>query len=348
MNPTVLPEPATISTELTSRMRDSRARATRWLLDHVDDDGTPVGAADRNGWARVPWALAMVGEREAGAAVLSWAERNALDDEFDFREGPARPEFVPVYPLAHLAYGAWLLERYDTALGIMGRLRKYQNPETGGATPGPPSPGAKQDVICTAQLGVTALVMGQHDVAEGVFEWLSRLFEAQPELPERLYLAWDDGLVTDIAPDAAFMSVVDFTKEKQAYFNPGMAAVFLAGYAMQNADDRALELGRRFLQLNIDGTPRQFDDLDSVQICKFGWGAAAMLQVERTNTYLDDVVRMAEWFIERQAEDGTWAPSTFMAPEPDDVDKLVKTAEHLMELTVISTALASRKSASLN
>lgn len=346
MTRTVQPEIETVPTELGSRLRDSRARATRWLLDHLDDDGTPVGAADRNGWARVPWALALVGEREAGAAVLSWAERNALDGESDFREGPARPTSVQAYWLAHVALGAWLLDRYDTALAIMGRLRNYQDPETGGVTPGSPRPGAGQDLICTAQLGVTAIVMGQRDVAEGVFRWLSRLLEAQPELPERLYLVWDDGLVTDTAPDTAFMTVVDFTKEKQAYFNPGMAAVFLAGYAMQNADESALELGRRFLQLNIEGTPRQFDDLESVQICKFGWGAAAMLEAERTDAYLGHVVRMAEWFIERQAEDGSWVPSTFFSPKPDDVDKLWKTAEHLMELTAISTALAGRRTPS--
>ena len=343
MTPTVEREGQIAPTDLGSRMRDSRERATRWLLSRIGDDGTPIGAADRNGWAHVPWALAMVGEREAGAAVLSWAERNALDEGYDFRDGPTRPTSVPVYWLAHVAYGAWLLERYDTAVAIMERLRMYQNRETGGATSGLPGLGGTQDLLCTAQLGVTALVMGQGDVAADVCGWLGRLFDAQPELPRRLYVVWDDGLVTNTTPGTAFARVVDFTKERQAYFNPGMAAVFLAGYAMQGGGESALTLGRKFLELNIRGTARQFDDVESVQICKFGWGAAAMLEAERTDAYLDHVIEMAEWFIGRQAEDGCWVPSTFMSPEPDDVDKLWKTAEHLMELTVISTAIASRR-----
>jgi len=49
-----------------------------------------------------------------------------------------------------------------------------------------------------------------------------------------------------------------------------MTAVFLTGYATRRGDQASLALGHRLLSLNIGGTAAQFDDLDSVQACKFG------------------------------------------------------------------------------
>ncbi|MFI6309620.1 hypothetical protein ACIBEK_05625 [Nocardia fusca] len=73
----------------------------------------------------------------------------------------------------------------------------------------------------------------------------------------------------------------------------------------------------------------QFDDPDSVQICKLGWGAAVMHTAAPDSGHLPWVRRMGEWFVRRQRPDGAWAPSPFLVPEPGVLDLFWKTAEHL-------------------
>lgn len=147
--------------------------------------------------------------------------------------------------------------------------------------------------------------------------------------------------MTEPDPKVKWLALTDFTKPQQSYYNPGMAAVFLAQYAANRSDEKALELGRAFLDLNIRGISAQFDDISSVQICKFGWGSAAMLIADPEGDHLRHVARMGRWFIDRQARDGSWSPSSFLVQMPSDIDKMLKTAEHAMEVDVIMSALGS-------
>jgi hypothetical protein len=134
---------------------------------------------------------------------------------------------------------------------------------------------------------------------------------------------------------------VDFRKSKQYYFQPGAAAAFLANYGSRVVDSGALKLATDLLELNVRGTAAQFDDLESVHICKFGWGAAEMLTADPTGGWAPQVERMADWFEERQNDDGSWDPSAFTLTGPaTDVDRMWKTAEHLMEVMMMETALA--------
>lgn len=76
-----------------------------------------------------------------------------------------------------------------------------------------------------------------------------------------------------------------------------------------------------------------------MQICKFGWGAAAMHSADPSARLLPWTVRMGEWFVRRQRPDGAWAPSSFITPEPGVLDLFWKTSEHLMELSYIENTL---------
>ena len=333
--------------DLIVRVRRARDRGAQWVVDHVAADGEPVGANKRNGWGRVPWALAVCGRADVGSAVLGWAERNALADDGFFRDGStgggAR---LGSYPLAHFALGAWLLDRYDLALRCMGALRKIQDPATGGIAIDFPGGSKDQrfDLLCTAQVGLSAVVTGQHDVAENVYRWIRDLVALQPEPNAKLYNMRDGAaLLTDPPPPYAWAAITDFSKPRQTYYMPGMSAVFLAGYGLQHNDGEALRLGHRLLQLNINGTPAQFDDPQQVQICKFGWGAAALQCADPSVDYAPWLMRMGEWFIARQSPDGAWTPSSFATPEPDDIDRLIKTAEHAMEVNALLSALATMR-----
>jgi hypothetical protein len=331
--------------DLLPRIREAQSKSIRWITTHIADDGTPEGADIANSWWRAPWALVIAGEPEIAAAVIGWAERNALTEAGDLRDGPFGGGGVgtPTYQLSPIAIASWLLARYDTATAVMDRLQHWTDSATGGAyefsdfTSNP-----LQDSLKTAQLGISALVTGRVATSDRVFRWLQSNYDSQPSLPDSLYTGMSRGtLVTDFPEPEAFVRVVKFQEPRQTYFVPGIAGAFLAGYYQQTGKQDALTLGQKFLDLTKNGTDEQFDDTSSVQICKFGWGVAAMHVAAPQSGQLRWVVRMAEWFIRRQRPDGAWAPSEFMTPKPGVLDLFWKTAEHLMELSYIEQALAA-------
>jgi hypothetical protein len=338
-NPTVDIQP------MLERVRTARERAVRWLIERVDDDGRPEGAQTANSWWRAPWGLCLSGADDVAAAMLGWIEREALTDDGDLRPGAfggGQPQ-SPVYLLSPIAIAAWLLGRYSTATVVMDQLERWTDPVSGGAWEYRDHVSDPlQDSLKTGQLGIGALVTGRRVMADGVRRWFENLWTAQPEIPARLYTGVRNGqLVTKFEPGQSFHRVVDYRQPKQTYFHSGIAGAFLAGYAGQASDPSAIDLGLQYLSLNEKGTTAQFDDETSVQICKFGWGVAAMHSAAPDAGKLEWVLRMADWFVTRQRVDGTWAPSSFAVPEPGLLDYYWKTAEHLMELAYIEHALAA-------
>jgi hypothetical protein len=330
-----------------AQLREVRRKGIAWLLDHIGDDGEPAAWQSRNGYYRLPWTLAVAGEREAAARVLSWIERNALSPEGDLLPGLPRHPFVAAaatYPLTIIAHGAWVLERYDTSLAVMRVLRdSFQDPVTGGAYMERPEARAtsQQLLYPTAQLGLTAMATGQADMAHAVYGWFDRLLAAQRELPDRLFTMWGpDGLVTSYTDEDAFLTVTDFRIPLQAFYNPGISASFLSRYYMFAGEPRARELATMMLGLVARGTPEQFNYAQSMQICKFGWGSALAAEIDPDGGHIDNVIRMARWYYESQATDGSWYPSPFLVPEPSVADAMQKTAEHTLWVITMLSALA--------
>jgi hypothetical protein len=340
------------STELDAaivRVRAARDRGVRWLLDHTAPDGCPVGAVERNGWGRLPWALAVSGESEAAARVIAWAERGQLAADGNFAPGVAfGMGRFGTYPLAHFAIGAWLAERFGVALRAMDALRAWQDPATGGCPIAPPADRATDvcDLLSTAQVGLAAVITGQDDVADLCWRWAAELVSLQPADAGTRFFTFRRGRDLLAHPDNTleWLAITDFSKPRQTYYTPGMAAVFLAAYAARRSQPEALATAKRLLRFNVEGTVEQFTDAASVQVCKFGWGAAAVLVADPESDLLPHLMRMGDWFIGNQRADGTWAPSTFLVSDPSDVDKLVKTAEHVMEVNAVLAALGTARS----
>jgi hypothetical protein len=323
------------------------AAGTSWLVDHVATADLADVAAQAY---RVPYALALVGRRTDAARVLSWMERNVLDAAGDLRAGPAREAFSArwsSYPLAILAQAAWHLERYRTAALIRETLSDFQDPDSGGAYAERPElrSTGRQDLFPTAQLGITGLTIGDRALADGAFRWLMRLYELQPDLPARLFTATTgDRLIADPDEVAAdqFGLCTDFRLPRQAFYNPGIAAAFLARYSARYDSAEARQLADAYLALSESADPVQFDHTDSVQICKFGWGAAALLDLEADPRYRGHVERMARWFLDAQHADGHWQNSPFLLPNgATTASNIEVTAEFVQHLVFMSAALAS-------
>jgi hypothetical protein len=323
-----------------------KERGIQWLLAHIDESGQPADSEQRNGWYRLPWTLAHVGLRDEAELVLSWAERQALTLEGDLREGGPRDQFVAkccTYPLTILAQGAWLLERYDTALAIMNNVRTLMNWNTGGAyweRPEHRSTG-RQLIYPTAQVGLAALMTGQHDLADATFGWFDRLWSAQPSLPDRLYPAWGpEGLVTNVEPADQFHCIVEFAQPRQAFYNPGISASFLSRYFMATGIERARAMALAILRLHDGATPEQYNYHESMQICKFGWGTAVIHEIDDDDRHVRNLVRMARWYNDSQRADGNWVPSGFLEPDPHISDAMAKTAEHTLWVSIMHSSLA--------
>ncbi|SCK42702.1 hypothetical protein VAR608DRAFT_4096 [Variovorax sp. HW608] len=327
-------------------LQKGRSAAVEWLRSHVGADGKPVGAESTNRWWRLPWALSIAGDSVTAASVLAWAEHNAFDEQYDLRPGPMEfaPGASPIYELSALAIAAWRLGRYDLANCLLDRCATFQSQVTGGVYDRRKRVNTEQDVLKTAQLGLAAIVANRRDIADPIYGWFVRLWAAQPELPKVLYPVMDDnGELTKPSGDdfpSQFKYKVDLSAPLQPYYNPAIAAAFLYDYGSLTRESAAIALARQYLQLNIDGTEAQYNDRRSVQICKFAWGVANGILVDRASDLTIHAIRMGEWFLERQNADGSWTPASFgRAVEPTETDKLWKTGEHVMELTMILCAL---------
>lgn len=329
------------------RLLAVRDRALAWIEGHIGAQGEPVGAGRFNGYYRLPWALALAGRPDMAAVVLAWIEGQALDDSGDWRAGAPRRPFeraIATYPHPQLVLGACLLGRHDLARRVMDVVRAcYIDQATGGAYSERPEfrRTGRADLLCTAQVGLAALALGDAAVADGCHDWLARLLELQPDYPHRLYpcMVGEQLLRESGADHTAWDVVTDFHQPRQQYYNPGIAAAFLAGHGVARQRPQSLVLADDYLQMNVRGGALQFDHRANAQICKFGWGAAALVDATGSGEHLRHVLRMADWFEASQHPDGSWAPSPFLVPRPDAADCMPKTAEHVLHVVTLASAL---------
>ncbi len=332
------------------RAQVSRDRAIAWMVDHIGSDGTPADAGTRTSWSRLGWSLAVAGEQGAAGAVVDWAVRHRLTPEGDYLPGfMAGQSYISnhsSYWLGTFVISAWMAGRCDVAMRSMDVLRSRQDAATGGLflrSDAGNYPGGVTDLLSTAQVGLSALVTGQMDVADRVFDWLHGLMALQPKGLQFHMYRKGEGVWTAPDPAFAWTARVHFDQPRQAYYGPGMAAVFLAPYATMRGRPEAMELARLYLRYNVEGTDAQFSDTESVQACKFGWAVGAMHQADPASGWAPWVPRMAQWFMDRQAPEGWWGPSRFADADPSYADRLVKTSEHAMELSVLIAAMGAEQ-----
>lgn len=200
---------------------------------------------------------------------------------------------------------------------------------------------AEAEVMSTCQAGFACLITGHLDAAKKVAYFLQRLWELQPELPERLYVVYDTAkgeLVTQFPPEESFGYVVISQAERQAYFMPGIAAAFLARLYMAEPRADYLELARRYEEFGMGCTGRMFD---VPQFCKVGWGSALLYQLTGEKHYLEFTLRCGDWYCAHQFPEGFWHNRDDWQPERLE-NRINVTAEFALHLDTIIGALSSR------
>ncbi|MGH2560285.1 MAG: hypothetical protein ACRDJH_14575 [Thermomicrobiales bacterium] len=326
---------------------DARRAGVAYLLRHLNADGS-IGPVERGVYYyRVPWVLAISGETVPATRLIAWIRRHMLTPEGEFAGAPspdgAANSSANTYAETCLAYGAHLLRQFDVAKSAMRFALRFQDPETGGIFMdrqrlGPDDP---QILYLTCQFGMSALVTGQYAAAESAGQWVKRLWEAQPELPDRLYTISTraGGLATAVPTEADRRHYVNESQEvREMHYNGGIAAAFLTRLYQATGDASWLDLARQYQSFSMNSTERQFEVM---QVCKSGWGSALLYLVTGEPLYRDWTVTMGDWFVANQHADGHWENSRYVAPDSPLESNLATTAEFVNHLDCIAGALAA-------
>jgi hypothetical protein len=340
-----------VSSGLLTRIEDSRRRGVEFLLEHIGPDGRVADATgSRVTWYRFPWALEVSGETAAAAAVLSWIERTGLATDGQFHGGlewdAGAKHTTNTYPETILAYGAWLLRRFDIARTAMDFATQYQDPDSGGIfmTRERTGAGGPQLLFPTAQFGMSAVISGRLEIARATGEWFVRLWDAQPELPDRLYTIWtSDGLLTDPRDDVDRRHIVQEAQQPlQVFYNGGISASFLTQLYMATGEGQWLDYARRYQQFSIDSCPEQFE---TKQVCKSAWGSGLLYLATGDEYYVPWIARMGEWFADVQDPDGGWSNTKAIEADPPLRHRLEITAEFVVHLDTVIGALGAAQAA---
>src|SRR5262249_50037600 len=137
------------------------------------------------GFYKAVWALAAAGRTGPAARLTEWIRRHGFTAAGDFAGEFARGGLEQVYPYpnAWLLGGLLKLQAYDLARPAMRFLALLQDPQSGGFAThrDGPAAGVRQEVMSSAMTGIPALAAGEDAVAAGVYRFLRRVLDAQPE-----------------------------------------------------------------------------------------------------------------------------------------------------------------------
>jgi hypothetical protein len=285
-----------------------------------------------------------MGEIEAASRVLDWIYHHMFTPEgaiegvspqggFESRYGS--------YPIACILVGATLLRRFDVICPGTRHLLAWQDPDSGGFFNDRRdfTASGEQELFPTAQGGMTLLLVGQIEAAERAGYWFKRLWELQPDVAHRLYHVFNPatGLIMDYEPDQEALYVTKKDEPWQHHYNGGIAAAFLTKLHMATGEREWLDLARAYQAFSMTTDECQFQ---SMQVCKSGWGAGLLYLVTREARYRDWTVRLGDWFLEHQLQDGHWENTKFWVPNPTVADNIEATAEFVMHLANIVAYLA--------
>jgi hypothetical protein len=335
-------------TDKATQFEQTRRNGVEFLLSNISSSGEIADAyRSRFGYYRVPWALAVSGETAAAAAVLDWVERACIGDDGRIHGGvpwdPAANRMTNTYAETIIAYGAHLLRRFDIARRTMRFARTFHDPVSGGVymTREETGPRGRQLLFPTCQFGMSATITGDLESALAVGRWLENLWNAQPELPDRLYTIWTPagGLATSVPPGEAAIHYVNESQEThQLHYNGGIAAACLTHLFMATGDQRWLDLAREFQRFSMESTEGQFQ---TKQVCKSAWGSGLISLAARDDSHLTWLIKMGDWFASGQEPDGRWSNTARLDPNPPLAHQIEITAEFVVHMDTLIAALAA-------
>ena len=320
----------------------ARRRGTDWLLARVRSDGAVGDPAQGYKFYRALWTFGDTGEIEAANRVAGWYRRNALTEDGRINGALRTQRDAWAYRDSALIVGAQLIGAYDLGIRLVPEMLRSQDPASGGFANDRLDDGDDSDdmdIQYACGPGFALLACGDIDGARRVAGFLRRIWDAQPELPDRFYAFWSRSRQRPILPsDPDFKPhfVVDNTADRmQRWTIGGISAGFLCRLYLADPDPDLLELARRYQAFSMAATEAQFK---YPSVCKSSWGASLLFQVTGEEIYRQWTYRMGDWYVATQEADGRWHPWV----EETESDVIEVTLEFVMHLDTLIAALASR------
>ena len=323
------------------RFRAARDRGGAYLLDQLHPDGSfgdpELGVFD---YYKVPAAFLVCGESSAASRLCAWIRSSGITADGDFAP---RPEGVHDYAYTYFNYwviiGAHRLGQFDLSQNGMDFLMDFRDPESGGFYSSPTERDAEtlQDLWVVSGCGQAALYTGRTDVARGVGRWMKTLMLGQPNYPKQLFGVYSraKGVITEPEPDDQFRYVLNQDAQRdEPFYNPGIAAGFLARLYKATGEEEWLDLARAYMDFTDGASDYLFRLL---RAGKVGWAASVLYTLTGEPKYRDTAIRVGDNLIAVQSENGAWNGVAGMPEGPNnDI-----TAEMVVWLDEVHQAVGS-------
>ncbi len=311
-----------------SEYKEAISKAADWMANHQKEDGSisPLEAGIGS-YYKLPMAFISAGRIESAWKLLTWIRDNILDANGDFTGPYERGIYEGVYPYANawLAVGAHVNGFFDISIPAVNFLLGIQSSEGGFLTDkaliGEVAKGSHGDgdsvykafnkpeitfdIMCTAMAGIACLYTGNLDSALKTASLFEKMYSEQPDLNRGFYFHYKpgEGLFKTFSEDMSAAYYLDFKKEKQFYFELGIAAVFLTKLAQFSGRDNYLKLAEDYLQLIKKAAP---DKYSTPQSGKIGWAASYLFNVTEKEEYRNMAREVADYLVAAQDPSGCW------------------------------------------
>jgi hypothetical protein len=145
---------------------------------------------------------------------------------------------------------------------------------------------------------------GRREAARRAGDYFLTLDRIQPERERRYYYMLEGGaLITDPGDAAPELCYVDRERPLQHYTMPGAYAAALASLYRLDPRPEYLEAAMRCVDFALASGNWVFETLHSHKLC---WGAAELYDVTGERRFRDAALRIADFLVARQEEDGHW------------------------------------------
>lgn len=327
---------------------ESARRAGRWLLGHLNPNGSIGDASEGFKFYRAPWTFTLLGEPDAGHAVCGWVRAHLLTPAGDLSAPGRVTTSAWAYADATFIVGAQMLQQYDLSHGLIPALLRWQDPRSGAFGNDRLPDGSmsdEMDIPFACGAGFACLITGNLEPARRVAQFLQTIYDAQPDVATRFYCFWSrarQAPVTEADQEFQLRFVVENDVDRmQRWTIGGIAAAFLCRLHLADPDERYLELARNYQAFSMAATDAQFSYPSA---CKSSWGAALLYQLTGEQHYLDWLGRFGQWYLDAQEADGYWHP--WVEETVGDVINI--TLEYVMHVLTLTGAVNSRRAVRLS
>jgi len=336
-----------IAVKGTRLYRAAYGKGADWLESRQTKDGSIDPAGGIASSYKATFALVIAGRLDAAWRLMDCivAKYVTAPGEFHAEGETDFDRAAAFYRATYIVRAALCLGRFDVASpAALSHLYRYQH-RSGGFCASLERSGRRLiNPVHTCMGGWLCLYTARLDRAVRAGDFLVRLVQGQPQLPDRFYFhthARTGRCVTEFEEGAGVRHYSDRKLAKQWFFVTGAIMGFLSDLYRATGRSTYLQTARQLFDYEQGMNPRGFRWPSK---CKVGWGAALLYSVTSDPAHRAMAMKVADvTFLDAQHKDGSWDELTLL--QQDDgtgvtLSSFETTAEFTFELCEIIKAIS--------